>query len=90
MKTMINIAKEFALNGNITNIAPYGSGHINSTYLINTDSGNEYILQKINTSVFKIPYEFMENIVGVTNYLQEIIKNEGGDPQREVLNVILT
>ena len=47
MKTMINIAKEFALNGNITNIAPYGSGHINSTYLINTDSGNQYILQKI-------------------------------------------
>lgn len=90
MKTMINIAKEFAINGNITNIAPYGSGHINSTYLINTDSGNEYILQKINTSVFKIPYELMENIVGVTNYLQDIIKNQGGDPQREVLNVILT
>ncbi len=34
---------------------PYGSGHINRTYLVVTAAAPAYILQRINTNVFKQP-----------------------------------
>lgn len=90
MKSHIQIAKQFAIKGNITNIANYGCGHINTTFLISTDENREYILQKINTNVFKNPEELMDNIVRVTKHLRREIESVGGDPEREVLNIIPT
>lgn len=69
-------------------IVPYGNGHINDTYLREGNPG--YILQRINTKVFKDPISVMENIVNVTEYLREIIEKNGGDPERETMNVIKT
>ena len=51
---------------------PHGSGHINTTYLVN--STPKYILQRINTDIFTRPDQVMANIVAVTEYLQEKIK----------------
>ena len=67
---------------------PHGSGHINTTYLVN--STPKYILQRINTDIFTRPDQVMANIVAVTEYLQEKIKAAGGDPNRETLTVIPT
>lgn len=64
----------------------YGNGHINDTYLVS----GEYILQRINTSVFLKPEELMENFEKVTVYLKKKIQEEGGDPEREALTVIRT
>ncbi len=74
---------------------PYGSGHINETFIATyqPDDGSgrkRYIFQRINTDVFKDPYALMDNIVGVTTYLKEYIKKQGGDPERETLNVVKT
>lgn len=69
-------------------IAPYGDGHINDTYIIKTEP--KYILQKINTNVFKDPYKLMKNIELVTEFLSEKIIKNGGDPTVETLNVIKT
>lgn len=71
------------------NISPYGNGHINDTYLCGGD-GSGYILQRINTDVFKNPDEVMENIVRVTEFLRGKIAAAGGDPERETLTVIPT
>jgi len=68
-------------------IASYGNGHINDTYLVEP---GEYILQRINTNIFKNPDELMENIENVTGFLREKIKASGGDPDRETLTVIKT
>ena len=68
-------------------LSRYGNGHINDTYLTEE---NDYILQRINTNVFKKPEEVMENIEKVTSYLREKIKQEGGNPDRETLTVIKT
>lgn len=70
-------------------ISPYGNGHINDTYLCGGD-GSGYILQRINTDVFKNPDEVMENIVRVTEFLRGKIAAAGGDPERETLTVIPT
>ena len=48
------------------------------------------ILQKMNKDVFAQPVELMENVMGVTAYLREQIIKNGGDPERETLNVIRT
>ncbi len=68
-------------------VKSYGNGHINDTYI--SQSG-DYILQKINTKVFKDYNALMENIVNVTEFLKEKILAEGGDPDRETLTVVNT
>ena len=68
---------------------PFGNGHINNTFLIRiAGSEEQYILQRINSYVFKKPREVMENMQHVTEYLQDVIRREGGDPARETLTLI--
>ena len=78
----------FNREGNIVNVTQLTAGLINATYIIETDKSEKYILQKINTFVFKNPKNLMENIVGVTKHLSEKIKKNGGDYKRETLNFI--
>ncbi len=47
-----------------------GSGHINRTYLLSTQSENKFILQKLNTTVFKDPQAIANNIKAVADYLK--------------------
>lgn len=79
------ILKKFNINVDISN---YGNGHINDTYL--TESTPQYILQRINTAIFKNPVELMENIDLVTKHLRKKVIENGGDPERETLNLIKT
>ena len=69
-------------------ICPYGSGHINDTFLVR--AGKRYILQRMNRNIFTDPQGVMENILGVTNFLREKIEKAGGDGMRETLTVIPT
>ena len=78
----------FEKGGNIVSVNQITAGLINATYLVETDKKEKYILQKINTFVFKNPDELMENIVGVTKYLTEKIIEAGGDYKRENLNFL--
>lgn len=81
--------KEILSKFNIeTNIEVYGNGHINDTYLCETSP--RFILQRINTKVFKDPDAVMENISNVTRHVRAKIQEAGGEPDRETLNVIPT
>ena len=42
---------------------PYGSGHINDTFLVVADK--RYILQRMNTSIFPDPDGLMKNILHI-------------------------
>ncbi len=63
------IAEKFRLQGEVTEICPYGEGHINLTLLVTTTE-KRYIMQKMNTRVFTDPDGLMANICGVTEHLQ--------------------
>ncbi len=68
------IINKFQINGDVSSVIPFGNGHINNTYLVDTAKGEEafkYILQQINTTVFKNPDYVMENIYNVTEFLRE-------------------
>ena len=47
-----------------------GSGHINRTYLLTSQNENKFILQQINTTVFKDPHAIANNIKAVADYLK--------------------
>ena len=82
----------FNFTGRLKDRRPFGSGHINDTYLLTFEIGDmgdmSVILQRMNREIFTKPVELMENIVGVTSYLRERIIENGGDPERETLNII--
>lgn len=92
---MLNeVIERFGFQGRLVDQRPYGSGHINDTYLLTFENGNEEpgraILQRMNKNVFPKPAALMENIMNVTAYLRGKILENGGDPERETLNVIPT
>lgn len=88
------IADQFAFTGELVSYGPCGSGHINETYMLRYRIGEmgsiKVILQKINREIFQKPEELMENIAGVTGHLKKKVLQKGGDPEREVLNLIPT
>lgn len=93
IEKLFEIARQFRLDGEIVEIEPYGSGHINDTFrLIQEKDGAKkaYILQRMNGEIFKNKDELMENIVRVTSFLKEKIVAQGGDPDRETLQIIPT
>lgn len=64
-----DIAEKFEISGEVTDIRPYGEGHINLTLLVTTTE-KRYIMQKMNTNVFTDPDSLMGNICSVTEYLR--------------------
>lgn len=68
---------------------PFGNGHINDTFRIETDDA-EYILQRVNTAIFTEPEKMMGNIDGITSYIRELAKKEGRDPSRATLTFLKT
>ena len=48
------VADGFALEGEIVALRPYGAGHINGTFLVET-TRRRYILQRVNPAVFPHP-----------------------------------
>ena len=53
----------------------FGHGHINNTFRITTETGSEYVLQRINKYVFKKPIWVMSNASAVTNYLRSRVED---------------
>ncbi|MBR5566192.1 MAG: aminoglycoside phosphotransferase family protein [Roseburia sp.] len=82
----------FSFQGVLRESAPWGNGHINDTFLLTYQNEDKketrYILQRMNKGIFTQPVELMENVMNVTSYLRKIIIENGGDPERETLNVI--
>lgn len=92
--TLQEVLDAFSFDGQVAGALRYGQGHINDSFCVyvQKEDGSEkrYILQRINTDTFQDPVGLMENIVGVTEYLQHIIRKKGGDPERETLTVLHT
>jgi Ser/Thr protein kinase RdoA (MazF antagonist) len=85
------ISRQFQVESTFTTAIPYGTGHINDTFLGIYKHGErevKYIHQRINHNVFKEPEKVMENIALVTQYCRERILETGGDPDRETLTLV--
>ena len=65
----------FRLDGTPVTCEAFGHGHINHTLKIITDTGAEYVLQRINTYVFQDPVRLMENICAVTEFIRSRVED---------------
>ena len=65
----IDVISKFKTDGEPRSCSPFGGGHINKTYLAYDSAGSSYILQNINTYVFKQPEPLMTNVLAVTEHL---------------------
>jgi len=74
-----SIAQEFYSEGSILGIREFGNGNINDTFLATTDSNQEqhFILQRINTHVFKLPQLIMQNMRTFTEHMRKRANDEG-------------
>ena len=67
---------KFSIKGVPTNIERYGCGHINTTYLVETDEKKRYIFQRISDA-FDVNI-LMSNISSVLTFLNEKIADDRG------------
>ncbi len=89
LKYLKNAGEAFAFSASPVSYVRCDAGHINDTYFV--DCGKDkYILQRVNTNIFKDPIQLMSNIKGVCTHVAKKIKAAGGDPDREVRKIIET
>ncbi len=86
------VFSKFATGAELDRFEPITAGHINRTYavFVKGEEKPKYVLQKINTSIFKDPFGLIENIKGVCAHVRKKVEERGGDPMRETLILIPT
>ena len=92
-KEIMEVIRKFDFQGELQECIPYGSGHINDTFRLAfcfEGRNKRYILQRMNKNIFLNPEELMDNVSGVTAWLRKKILADGGDVERETLNLVNT
>lgn len=86
------IANQFAPLGKVTGVKAFGSGNINDTFLATLDSSKEqhFVLQRINTQVFRQPQLIMQNMRTLTEHVQKRLQDTPLNRRWEVPRVLLT
>ena len=92
-ETVLNeVLEAFDFGAPVVGAMRFGCGHINDTFCVHTQPADypcrTFILQRMSAAAFKHPDQLMSNIIGVTEYLGEQIKQAGGDRSREAMEVI--
>jgi Ser/Thr protein kinase RdoA (MazF antagonist) len=103
LNQLIDAAQQFSLQGRIIDIHEYGSGNVNDTFLVTVGSAHptlapgssseeRFILQRLNTHVFRRPELVMGNLVAFTEHVQERLEREPLSSGRrwDVPRVLLT
>lgn len=86
------IIRNFKIYGDFISAEPYGSGHINDTYLLKVSQAGriiKYIFQRINHKIFTDPELLMDNIRRVTEQQHSKLENSP-DQSRKALSLIMS
>ena len=80
-----HIIAHFKTEGKEFEFIEFGSGHINDTFLVKCKSGiyPAYLLQKINTFVFRNIDGLMNNMLHVTNHLKKRLQIIAETPKKK-------
>ncbi|MEE1231768.1 MAG: phosphotransferase, partial [Phocaeicola sp.] len=91
MKNINDIISQFPEVGEVTEIKALTSGLINQTYLVKTTSANpnDYILQRINHTIFTDIEMLQHTIEVVTSHIRKKLEAKGEqDIERKVLRFV--
>ena len=92
-ETILEVCNRFMIAGEFLSYEVLNSGHINSTYrvyFLRDGEKKDYIVQKVNTYVFRDPIAVMDNIALVTEYIRAKIKQKQTSAKRNVLHYSTT
>lgn len=93
MKDLLSIVSHFELKGTVEEIKPFGAGLINDTYKVKTQEQDapDYVLQRINHSIFQNVEMLQRNIGAVTDHIRKKLEAAGEqDIERKVLHFLPT
>lgn len=90
MKRPDDIVPEFAVEGVVESVAPFGAGLINDTWRVVTcGDGADYVLQRVNHAVFRDVELLQRNIARVTDHIRARLSARGaGDIERRALRIV--
>src|ERR671919_535716 len=78
-----SIAEQFAPFKRVLDVHEFGNGNINDTYLVSLDvdehshpEDKHFVLQRINTLVFKQPRLIMQNMRAFTEHMRRRAREE--------------
>lgn len=75
-----SIAEQFTPSGRVIDVDEFGNGNINDTYLVTTDVDStqekQFVLQRINTQVFRQPMLIMQNMRAFTEHIRRRAREE--------------
>ncbi len=76
LDNLVAVADQFKLQGKVMDVREYGNGNINDTFLVTLDSKGEkhFILQRINTQVFRQPELIMGNMRTFTEHVRKRLR----------------
>ncbi|MEI6859614.1 MAG: aminoglycoside phosphotransferase family protein [Shewanella sp.] len=66
----LSVLPYFGIQTQNVKVSPLGNGHINDTFLVCWND-TEFVLQRINTQVFKTPYALVKNAQIIAEFLQK-------------------
>ena len=102
MEHLLAVAQHFISQGVVLDVKEYGSGNVNDTFLVTVGraaptgkpkpAGERFILQRLNTGVFRQPELVMANLAAVTGHVRQRLKLQPPSPGRrfEVPQVLLS
>lgn len=94
IKQSINYAiEQFFGKNHLAELLVCTTGHINHTFFLrisNDIHSGHYVLQRINSNIFKEPSKVMENIVKVLHHLRKKYETNGINHDRRVLTLVPT
>jgi Ser/Thr protein kinase RdoA (MazF antagonist) len=89
---LATLASQFTCQQTITGIQAFGNGNINDTFLVQLTTQEHFILQRINTQVFRQPQQVMQNMRIVTEHVCDRLQQVSLESNRrwEMPRVLLT
>lgn len=89
---LIAIAEQFTLQGKVRDVQAFGSGNINDTFLVslNSSEAKNFVLQRINTQVFRQPQLIMQNMCTFTEHVRKRLQQHPLNRRWEVPRVLFT
>ncbi|BAY64584.1 aminoglycoside phosphotransferase [Calothrix brevissima NIES-22] len=86
------IAEQFTIQGKVRDIQAFGSGNINDTFLVtlNGETAQHFVLQRINTQVFRQPELIMHNMCTFTEHIRQRLQKQPLNRRWEVPRVLFT
>ncbi|MDH4232964.1 MAG: aminoglycoside phosphotransferase, partial [Nitrospirota bacterium] len=94
MDNLFTVAEQFKPSGSVIDVREFGSGNINNTFLVTLESEGEknFVLQRINTKVFRRPELVMQNLRVSTEHIHSRLEHAPLSAGRrwEVPRVVLT